>query len=108
MPEAAATPLVLDTHVWIWAMEGVQGVLSQDAVAAIEAASHAGSGRTVDLRTPGKLSRYFRGEVAAIRRCAVRGLNKPNSNPRGSCPQSCDLEGKVSRDRRRLPLAVHT
>lgn len=36
MPEAAATPLVLDTHVWIWAMEGVQGVLSRDAVAAID------------------------------------------------------------------------
>ena len=43
MPDAAATPLVLDSHVWLWTMEGVQGVLSRDAVAAIEAASHAGS-----------------------------------------------------------------
>lgn len=34
--------LVLDTHVWLWALEGAEAALSSDAVAAIEAASGRG------------------------------------------------------------------
>ncbi len=42
MPEAGASSLLLDTHVWIWAMQGDHGALSAPAVGEIEAASRAG------------------------------------------------------------------
>lgn len=42
MPDAAERPLVLDTHVWIWVVEGVRDELSGEAVREIEAASGRG------------------------------------------------------------------
>jgi len=42
MPEAGSSPLLLDTHVWVWAMEGDRTALSEPAVDEIEAASRAG------------------------------------------------------------------
>lgn len=35
-PEASARPLVLDTHVWIWLMEGTPGQISSASLALIE------------------------------------------------------------------------
>ena len=42
MPEAPSSPLLLDTHVWVWTMEGDRTALSAPAVEEIEAASRAG------------------------------------------------------------------
>ena len=39
---AEPRPLILDTHVWLWAVEGEADRLSRSAVAAIEAASVGG------------------------------------------------------------------
>jgi len=43
MADVAPGPLVLDTHVWIWTVEGVPDAMSPAAVAEIEAASAAGA-----------------------------------------------------------------
>lgn len=45
MPEDAADPIVLDTHVWIWMVEGVRAALSPAAVQAIEQAGRRGAVR---------------------------------------------------------------
>ena len=42
MPEAGASLLLLDTHVWIWAMQGDRAAISEPAVGEIEAASRPG------------------------------------------------------------------
>ncbi len=42
MPEAGSSSLLLDTHVWIWTMQGDHRALSAPAVGEIEAASRAG------------------------------------------------------------------
>lgn len=43
MAEGANAPLLLDTHVWIWVMEGEVSELAPSVVQAIEAASEAGA-----------------------------------------------------------------
>ena len=43
MPERTEGPLVLDTHVWIWMLEGAQGALSASAVETIEEAGRRGA-----------------------------------------------------------------
>jgi PIN domain nuclease of toxin-antitoxin system len=48
MPEAPAGALVLDTHVWIWTVEGDRAQLSSAALRQIERARRAG--RDSDLR----------------------------------------------------------
>lgn len=45
MPERAGDPLVLDTHVWIWVVEGTRGTLSETAVETIEDAGRRGAVR---------------------------------------------------------------
>ena len=42
MPEAGSSPLLLDTHVWVWTMEGDRTALSAPAAEEIEAAGRAG------------------------------------------------------------------
>ena len=42
MPRRDAPPLLLDTHVWLWAAEGAADTLSTDALQAIEEASAGG------------------------------------------------------------------
>lgn len=42
MAERPSRPLLLDTHVWLWAVEGDESRLSGEAIAAIEAASRSG------------------------------------------------------------------
>lgn len=42
MPEPAPSQLVLDTHVWIWAVEGERSQLSAAAMAHIDAAARRG------------------------------------------------------------------
>lgn len=42
MPEARAAGLVLDTHVWIWVVEGEAARVSPEAIERIESASEAG------------------------------------------------------------------
>ncbi len=42
MPEARSSSLILDTHVWVWVMEGDRTALSAPAVEEIEVASRAG------------------------------------------------------------------
>ena len=42
MPEAGSSSLILDTHVWVWVMEGDRTALSAPAVEEIEAASRDG------------------------------------------------------------------
>ncbi len=43
MPERGSGALVLDTHVWIWMVEGVPGKLSASAIRSIERASRVGA-----------------------------------------------------------------
>ncbi len=45
MPEGPAPPLVLDTHVWIWVVEGDRTALSAPAIEAIEKAAREGAVR---------------------------------------------------------------
>jgi PIN domain nuclease of toxin-antitoxin system len=45
MAERTPGPLVLDTHVWIWMVEGVREALSEAAIDAIEAAARDGAVR---------------------------------------------------------------
>ncbi len=45
MPERSEGPLVLDTHVWIWMVEGRRGALSETAVEMIEHAGRRGAVR---------------------------------------------------------------
>lgn len=42
MPSANELPLLLDTHVWFWMLEGEEGVLAASAIEAIEAGAGAG------------------------------------------------------------------
>lgn len=42
MPDPAPQSLLLDTHVWIWAMEGDRSGLSASVIAELEAASQSG------------------------------------------------------------------
>lgn len=42
MPKPTDTPLLLDTHVWIWALEGGAGRLSRNTLKAIGGAATAG------------------------------------------------------------------
>jgi PIN domain nuclease of toxin-antitoxin system len=43
MPEPPRTPLILDTHVWIFAVEGMQEELGSEMISQIEAAARSGS-----------------------------------------------------------------
>lgn len=45
MADPAEGPLVLDTHVWIWMVEGVGSALSKSAIATIEDAGRRGAVR---------------------------------------------------------------
>ena len=45
MSEPADGPVVLDTHVWIWMVEGTRGALSESAIEAIEDAGRRGAVR---------------------------------------------------------------
>ncbi len=45
MAEGVEGPLILDTHVWIWMVEGMPGVLSEGAIEAIEEAGRRGAVR---------------------------------------------------------------
>jgi PIN domain nuclease of toxin-antitoxin system len=42
MPDSGQGLLILDTHVWLWLVEGVAGPLSDDALAELERASYSG------------------------------------------------------------------
>ncbi len=42
MPEESVTPIVLDTHVWVWLLEGVRSALSAEGVEAVERAGRDG------------------------------------------------------------------
>ena len=45
MPERTEGVLVLDTHVWLWMVEGVRGALGESAIEAIEDAGRRGAVR---------------------------------------------------------------
>lgn len=45
MPDRPGPLVVLDTHVWIWVVEGDRAALSADAIQAIERAAEAGAVR---------------------------------------------------------------
>lgn len=43
MPEPVAGPIVLDTHLWVWAVEGRRDRFASDAAGEIERASRSGA-----------------------------------------------------------------
>jgi PIN domain nuclease of toxin-antitoxin system len=49
MPDAGPGVLILDTHVWLWLVEGVAGPLSDDALAELERASDRGGIRVAAI-----------------------------------------------------------
>jgi PIN domain nuclease of toxin-antitoxin system len=67
MPEPEMGLLVLDTHVWIWTVEGVVGALSDAAVAEIEAASAAGALRVSAISVWEVAMLEARGRIALAR-----------------------------------------
>lgn len=98
-------PIVLDTHVWVWFVEGDTTELSADVVAELEEA--AGTGRLLVsaisvwevamLETRGRLSvtRPIRDWIAAA--LAIPGIRLLDLSPEISI-DSCNLPGEIHGD----------
>lgn len=101
--ERVSGPVILDTHVWIWLMEGMKGVLSAGAIRQIEAAA-AGSGLAVAAISVWELAMLeAKGRVTLSRsidewtRTALTGPGL----------QLVDLSPGIAIDSTRLPGALH-
>jgi PIN domain nuclease of toxin-antitoxin system len=103
MPEAPPLPLVLDTHVWLWTVQGDRTHLSSAAIREVEEASRAGEIL---------ISAISVWEVAMLEAKGRLSLSRPvddwvRAALRAPGTRLLDLSPEIAVESTRLPGSVH-